>query len=454
MLTLHFVATQSAQSSFLHRTFRPDGALFERMIPAAITLLLFWTLADLLLKWTHVRRQRIALRKSVVAELPMEVAKNGAAAATGSLDGLSRSEVHLPVMSRLLSLLELISSTGDVQRSHEAFRHQAELAADKAAASYSTARVFIWAMPILGFIGTVLGIGAAVGDFSGFLTGTIDDVEVVKTELSKIASGLSFAFDTTLLGLLASLPSMVFMSFVQRAEEWLGSALEGLGLSIIASVPDAQNAAASHVAPELDDGLLLRVARGIDALDRDFAILESEMRGLGGTVSSLVDSTNAVEGSMTSLSTAQSNLLECVDSVRTAVAPLPLTIERASDDILVSANKFCEGLESALQPIPDRARKSSLEMAEVIESAAGRMANGIEASTRCVVASIDGIASHLAQLDAYRDDANVLGQVVERLLLQITELQRVHKQSIDAVSTFSEPFEFRLVPRPNGSSLG
>ena len=44
----------------------------------------------------------------------------------------------------------------------------AESAADEGRvdASYALVRVFVWAVPTLGFIGTVLGLGAAVGGFS------------------------------------------------------------------------------------------------------------------------------------------------------------------------------------------------------------------------------------------------------------------------------------------------
>ena len=128
-----------------------------------------------------------------------------------------------------------LHTTNDVQRSHEFLRHQTDIDSDNAASRYAVLRIFIWAMPILGFIGTVLGIGLAVGDFSGFLTGDIEDVNIVKKELSKITGGLSFAFDTTLLGLAASLVAMIATTFVQTIEERFLTNLEKLGLNIISN---------------------------------------------------------------------------------------------------------------------------------------------------------------------------------------------------------------------------
>ena len=90
-----------------------------------------------------------------------------------------------------------------------------------AVAGYRTVKLFIWAMPILGFIGTVLGISLAVGGFSDFLTTnvSIDQVDEVTAQLGEVASGLSFAFDTTLLGLLGGLIASVASSGVQAREE-------------------------------------------------------------------------------------------------------------------------------------------------------------------------------------------------------------------------------------------
>ena len=126
---------------------------------------------------------------------------------------------------------------------------QSDLDADTAAAGYRTSKLFIWAMPILGFVGTVLGISLAVGGFSEFLTTNlnIEDVSRVTSELGNVASGLSFAFDTTLLGLLAGLVANVMSSIVQKRDERFFTRLDELGLSIVANRQDAAPAEAEAV---------------------------------------------------------------------------------------------------------------------------------------------------------------------------------------------------------------
>ena len=83
----------------------------------------------------------------------------------------------------------------DSQRAHELLRHQSDLDVDTAASGYRTVKLFIWAMPILGFIGTVVGISLAVGGFSDFLTAgvSIDEIDSVTAKLGEVAGGLSSA---------------------------------------------------------------------------------------------------------------------------------------------------------------------------------------------------------------------------------------------------------------------
>jgi hypothetical protein len=79
-------------------------------------------------------------------------------------------------------------------------------------------KVFIWAIPILGFIGTVLGISNAVASFGGEM-GAAADIEIIKEQLGQVTGGLSEAFDTTLVSLIFSICVMFPMSVMQKNEE-------------------------------------------------------------------------------------------------------------------------------------------------------------------------------------------------------------------------------------------
>ncbi|MEM8779862.1 MAG: MotA/TolQ/ExbB proton channel family protein, partial [Cyanobacteria bacterium P01_G01_bin.49] len=74
--------------------------------------------------------------------------------------------------------------------------------------SYTFPRILVWAIPLLGFIGTVIGISQAVNGFSGFLE-QAGEIEQIKEGIGTVTSGLAVAFDTTLLALLLSVLVMI-----------------------------------------------------------------------------------------------------------------------------------------------------------------------------------------------------------------------------------------------------
>jgi hypothetical protein len=97
-------------------------------------------------------------------------------------------------------------------------KSQSEIDATMVDSSYVLIKVFIWAIPILGFIGTVLGISDAVSSFGGEM-GAAADIEVIKEQLGQVTGGLSEAFDTTLVSLIFSLWVMFPTSVMQKNEE-------------------------------------------------------------------------------------------------------------------------------------------------------------------------------------------------------------------------------------------
>jgi len=70
--------------------------------------------------------------------------------------------------------------------------------------SFSLPRFMVWAIPILGFIGTVWGISNGIAHFSDAMTSTnsVTDVSaMLKENLPLVTNSLATAFDTTLLAL-------------------------------------------------------------------------------------------------------------------------------------------------------------------------------------------------------------------------------------------------------------
>ncbi len=67
--------------------------------------------------------------------------------------------------------------------------------------TYTLARLMMWVIPILGFIGTVQGLGSAVGGFANFLSGSAE-LSAIKGAIANVTISLGVAFDTTFLALM------------------------------------------------------------------------------------------------------------------------------------------------------------------------------------------------------------------------------------------------------------
>ena len=104
--------------------------------------------------------------------------------------------------------------------SNTALKH-AELENEHLQNSYSLPRFFVWALPIVGFIGTVWGIGLSISFFSDTMGASQSGASVstmLQQNIPLVTKGLSTAFDTTLLALVLSLPATGFLVLTERDE--------------------------------------------------------------------------------------------------------------------------------------------------------------------------------------------------------------------------------------------
>jgi hypothetical protein len=144
------------------------------------------------------------------------------------------------VYTRIARTLGMWINTQDFERSAQVTREEAELDNFLADSSFRANRLFIWAMPLLGFLGTVYGVSYGIGGFAEFLSGEVTAAEI-KVQVGIITQGLAVAFYTTLLGLWtagsAAFPSM---GAERREEQLLGELDEVIGSRLISRMPSAK----------------------------------------------------------------------------------------------------------------------------------------------------------------------------------------------------------------------
>lgn len=122
--------------------------------------------------------------------------------------------------NRCARVLAAFMSSGQRAIATEVAAEDSGNAAAATEASYAIPRVLVWAIPLLGFIGTVVGISQAVSGFSSFLE-TAQDVNQIKEGIGSVTTGLAVAFDTTLVALVLSVFVMIPLVAVERWENKL-----------------------------------------------------------------------------------------------------------------------------------------------------------------------------------------------------------------------------------------
>ena len=196
-------------------------ALFlERGItPFFIVFFSCWSVSILFIKWRKIVFQQKALFLMVVPQTAdFELTKDTAKTILSRMYGLVDDPKHFVLLNRIERALANLRNIGMIADVSEVLRAQAQNDEDQMESSYALIRGFVWAIPVLGFIGTVLGLSQAIGSFGAVLVKQ-GGLEYLKTSLQEITSGLAVAFDTTLIALVAALCIQLVMIGLKKKEE-------------------------------------------------------------------------------------------------------------------------------------------------------------------------------------------------------------------------------------------
>jgi hypothetical protein len=155
----------------------------------------------------------------------------------------------------------------------------------------------VWAIPILGFIGTVWGISNGIAHFSDAMTntGSVTDVSaMLKENLPLVTNSLATAFDTTLLALLLSIPLMMLMLTLEKSEEaylidldetWFHEIKPSLAdKGLTSNTPQTSAQTTTTTNPQGTDNSTQQVAGEIKQLSTQVKALQETMEDLYETV--------------------------------------------------------------------------------------------------------------------------------------------------------------------------
>lgn len=185
----------------------------------AETICFSWSIAILFFKWRKLTMQQDSMLFDL---LPTDISKD---ITVRSVEKFARNIQSLPVqpsqsflVNRVVRGLEHFRILKNSSEVAGRLATQSDVDANAVDSSYAIIKVFVWAIPILGFIGTVQGIGTSVANFSGAMANA-GDISALKDSFGTVTGGLGTAFDTTLLALILSMFIMFPMTSLQKSEQ-------------------------------------------------------------------------------------------------------------------------------------------------------------------------------------------------------------------------------------------
>ncbi|PCJ43611.1 MAG: hypothetical protein COA71_01700 [SAR86 cluster bacterium] len=175
-------------------------------------ILMLWALAIISLKVWRNRKESNLLERSLldlsegISILP-EDARNYAR----PVQALPPEEREYLLPRALLSALHRFSTTRSIQDVSSVVKNVCDTEADRLDSELSIVRYIAWAIPSIGFLGTVRGIGEALGQAQSAVTG----------DILGVTTSLGVAFNSTFIALVVSIIIMFVLYQLQLLQDRL-----------------------------------------------------------------------------------------------------------------------------------------------------------------------------------------------------------------------------------------
>ncbi|MGE0432529.1 MAG: MotA/TolQ/ExbB proton channel family protein [Planctomycetota bacterium] len=294
-----------------------EKSLDRGPVQFAIILLFWWSIAFLVQKGIAIWQIGTGnFRRLEQIEIPRQITPANAWDVVNAIGFTGNTVFDF----RLRRGLQIIADQRDPRAAAAFLTGQSGADEEAAFRSYAFLRFAMWAMPIVGFIGTVVGIGAGVGSFSQSLNSA--ELGVLRQSLTGVTGGLTVAFDTTLAGLVATtIVTGIYTLMLRREQNILGLVDSLLRREVIARLTTGdseaeertrQTAEMTHAlisaiermgggtgtSPAISEEAITNaieaaVQRGADAFGRIGAIIEQAGNALASAIVSRFDESAA-----------------------------------------------------------------------------------------------------------------------------------------------------------------
>ena len=175
-------------------------------------ILMLWALSILAYKGQTAWRQHQLLQRDLL-QLPesLPIGPEDTRELAERVNALPSMEMQYLLPRALLTGIERFSATRNVQDVSTAVRNVCESEGERQESELSIIRYIAWAIPSVGFIGTVRGIGDALGQAH----------RAVEGDITGVTENLGVAFNSTFVALVISIILMFFIHQLQLFQERL-----------------------------------------------------------------------------------------------------------------------------------------------------------------------------------------------------------------------------------------
>jgi|TARA_B100001250_G_scaffold59126_1_gene46035 biopolymer transport protein ExbB/TolQ len=175
-------------------------------------ILMLWAITIIGMKTRHTIRERGLLHRTLVqlqdgVSILPEDSRNYAR----PVQALTEKESDFLLPRALLAGLHRFQSTGNIQAVSSIVKDTCETEADRMETELTIVRYIAWAIPSIGFLGTVRGIGTALGQA----------YQAVSGDIVGVTQSLGVAFNSTFVALVVSIFLMFLLHQLQLLQDRL-----------------------------------------------------------------------------------------------------------------------------------------------------------------------------------------------------------------------------------------
>jgi biopolymer transport protein ExbB/TolQ len=410
----------------------------------ANTLFFFWAAAICYLKMLKLKLQRRAMLLDVLPkDLGLSINAQNVGTFIDHVYGLPVKLRDSLMVNRIRKALEFFEVRQNVSEVSSLMSSQSAIDGSRIMGSYILIRAFLWAIPLLGFIGTVIGLSHAI---SGMSFSNVEDVSKIVDSINSVTSGLGTAFDATLLGLIFA----VFLNFP----------LNSLAKHEEEALNDIDAYCNEVLLPRLDDG-----AAGVAAAQK--AGQATAMEDLGAVAEVVVQAlTNAQAQFLTDLNTLSERMLNYADTLEArneqyqqaalqaladqmgaidqrAVEHLEL-IRQKQEEALERVAGTIEGLEqssrAAYESMVEGQNTVVSEFTDKLGSISTKMETAFSSSSEMSQKAAEDISKHVDKLLSSGDRflTEKLGSLTTKLETAFSSSSEINRKAAEDVSKYVE----------------